>query len=75
MSKAYYNSSGKDFTKIFLYVTKFTTLYTFLALIIFLDFKIHQVDVIAAYLQEKLDMEIYIKIPEGVKKSDSRDYY
>jgi len=66
---------GEDFTKIFLFVTKFTTLYTFLALIAFLDFKIHKVDVIAAYLQEELDIEIYIEILEGVKKLNSRGHY
>ena len=75
VAKAFLHGSGKDFTKIFLCVTKFTTLYTFLALIAFLDFKIHQVDVIAAYLQEELDMEIYIEIPEGVKKLDSEGHY
>jgi len=46
VAKDFLQGSGKEFTKIFLCVTKFTILYTFLALIAFLDFKIHQVDII-----------------------------
>jgi len=52
-----------DFTEMFSSVVKFITLQIFLALTVFLDLELHQVDVIGVYLQGNLDKEIYIKIP------------
>jgi len=56
-------------------ITKFTIFCIFLVLVAFLDFEIYQVNIVAVYLQKKLDEEIYIKIPERVEKLDSEGYY
>jgi len=66
--------TGEDFTEKFLFVDKFTTLCTFLALVAFLDFEIYQVDAVAAYLQKKLDEKIYMEILKGVEKLDGRSF-
>jgi len=36
-----------------------------------LDFDIHEIDIIATYLQEDLNEKIYIEIPDGVEKLDT----
>jgi len=55
-----------DFTKMFSLVVKFITLQIFLALTVFLDLELHQVDVIGVYFQGNLDKEIYMKVPNGL---------
>ena len=57
---------GEDFTETFSSVAKFTTLRVFLSLAAFLDFDIHQIDIVAAYLQGDLDEEIYMEVPKEV---------
>jgi len=47
----------------------------FLALVAYLDFEIHQVDIVAAYLQGDLDEEIYMIISESVSKFGSGEQY
>jgi len=66
---------GEDFTETFLSVVKFTFLYVFLALAAHLDFEIHQVGVVAAYLQGDLDKEIYMEVSKGVKYLGSGGHY
>jgi hypothetical protein len=38
----------------------------FLSLAAILDFEIHQIDVVGAYLEGDLDEEIYMRAPEGI---------
>ena len=40
----------------------------FLALATYLDFEIHQVDIVAAYLQDDLDKEIYMTISDSISQ-------
>ncbi|KAJ3557795.1 hypothetical protein NP233_g11654 [Leucocoprinus birnbaumii] len=61
---------GEDFNETFSSVAKFTTLRVFLSLAAFLDFDIHQIDIVGAYLQGDLDEEIYMEIPEEIKELD-----
>jgi len=72
VAKGFSQVPGEDFTEMFSSIAKFMTL---LALAAFLDFEIHQVDVVAAYLQGELDEDIYIEVPEGVEKLDSGGHY
>jgi len=67
IAKGFSQVPGQDFMEMFSSVAKFTTLRIFLALATYLDFEIHQVDIIAAYLQGDLDEEIYMEVPKGVK--------
>ena len=57
---------GLDFTETFSLVARFTMLWIFLALTAFLNLKLHQVDIVGAYLQGDLDEEIYMKVPNGL---------
>jgi len=50
VAKGFSQIPREDFTKTFSSVAKFTTLRVFLALSAHLDFEIHQVNVVAAYL-------------------------
>jgi len=75
VAKGFSQVPGQDFTETFSSVAKFTTLRIFLALAAYLDFEIHQVDVIAAYLQGDLDEEIYMEVPKGVENFRSGSRY
>jgi len=75
VAKGFSQVTGKDFTENFSSIAKFTTLQIFLALAVYLDFEIHQVGVVAAYLQGDLDKEIYITILDGVSQFGSGGRY
>jgi hypothetical protein len=47
-------------------VTKYSTLRAMLAIAVHDDMKLHQVDVVGAYLQGDLDEEIYMTPPAGL---------
>jgi len=59
VAKGFLQVISKDFSKTFSSITKFTILQVFLTLAAYLDFKIYQVDIVAAYLQDNLNKEIY----------------
>jgi len=75
VAKGFSQVPGEDFTETFSSVAKFTTLRVFLALSAHLNFEIHQVDVVAVYLQEDLDKEIYMEVPKGVEHLGSGGHY
>ena len=75
VAKGFSQVPGEDFTETFSSVAKFTTLHVFLVLAAHLDFEIHQVDVVAAYLQGDLDEEIYMEVPKGVEYLGSGGHY
>ena len=56
-------------------VAKFSTLQIFLAYVAYLDWDLHHVDVVTAYLHGPLDKEIYMTIPDGVENSGSGHYW
>ncbi len=56
----------RTFIQTFASVARFTTLRTLLAVVAHEGWELHQVDVVAAYLQGTLDEEIYMEVPEGV---------
>ncbi len=66
VGKGYAQVPGKDFIQTFASVARFTTLRTLLAVVAHEGWELHQVDVVAAYLQGTLDEEIYMEVPEGV---------
>ena len=75
VAKGFSQVPGQDFMEMFSSVAKFTTLRIFLALAAYLDFEIHQVDIIAAYLQGNLDEEIYMEVPKGVERFGLGSHY
>ena len=75
VAKGFLQVLSKDFSETFSSVAKFTTLWVFLTLVAYLDFKIHQVNIVAVYLQDDLDKEIYMTIPESISKFGSEGQY
>jgi len=75
VAKGFSQVPREDFTETFSSVAKFTTLHVFLALSAHLDFEIHQVNVVTAYLQGDLDKEIYMEVPKDVEHLGSRGHY
>jgi len=59
IAKDFLQVPSKNFSENFSSIAKFTILWVFLALTVYLDFNIHQFNIIAAYLQGDLDEEIY----------------
>ncbi len=67
--------AGKDFVEIFSAVARFTSLRTLLAVAAHQGWELHQIDVVAAYLQGSLDEEIYMEVPDGVKEKGKLGKY
>ena len=75
VAKGFSQVPGEDFTETFSSVAKFNTLQIFLTLAAFMDYEIHQVDVVTAYLRGNLDEEIYMRVPDGVEKLGSGRFW
>ena len=56
---------GLDYDETFAPVVSFDTIWTLLAFAIQNDLLIHQMDLVAAFLSEIIDEEIYMEQPEG----------
>ena len=65
MAKGYLQRPGFDFDETYAPVTRFSTIRTLIAIAAGLSFKIHQMDVVTAFLYGGLEERIYIKQPEG----------
>jgi len=65
--KGYTQVEGLDYTDTFAPVTKFTTIHSLLALAAQHDLEVHQIDIKAAFLNGKLDEEIYLCPPPGFR--------
>jgi len=75
VAKGFSQVPGEDFTETFSSVVKFNTLQIFLTFATFMDYEIHQVDVVAAYLRGNLDEEIYMRVPDRVEKLGSGHFW
>jgi len=73
--KGFSQVPGEDFTGTFSSVAKFSILCIFFSYVAYLDWGLHHIDVIAAYLYGSLDKEIYMIIPEGVEGFNSGHYW
>ena len=58
----------EDFNETFTFVLKFMTLYIILVIAVFHNFELHQVDIFAAFLNENLEKEIFMKVSNSIKK-------
>ena len=61
---------GIDFDRVFATVVKSSTLRLLLILAAFHDYDLHQVDIRQAYIQAKLDADLYMHPPPGVSAFD-----
>lgn len=66
VARGFTQREGVDFTETYAPVVKFNTLRAILALAAKLDLHVHQMDVITAFLNGDLDVEIWMRLPGGV---------
>ena len=64
-----------DFTETYSPVTRLTSVRTVLAIANQLDMDIHQMDVQTAFLNGKLEQEIYMKQPVGFSQKGKEDLF
>ena len=65
VAKGFSQKEGLDYKETFAPVAKFASIRTMLALAAHQDYEIHQMDVKTAFLNGDLDVEIYMRQPEG----------
>lgn len=75
ITKGFSQAYGQDFMEIFSSIAKFTILQTLLSIVACKDWKLHQVDVVTAYLHRDLDKEIYMTMLKGVIIKSKTDCY
>ena len=63
---------GIDFDRVFSAVVKASTLRLLLVLAALHDYDLHQIDIRQAYIQAKLDTDLYMQPPPGVAAYDSK---
>ena len=61
MAKDYLQHSEFNFDETYTSITRFSTIRTLIAITAELDFKIHQMNIITAFLYEELEERIYIE--------------
>lgn len=70
VAKGYSQVGGVDFDELFAPVAKWESMRTMLAIAAIEDWEIHQIDFTTAFLNGRLEEEIYIKQPEGFHQGD-----
>ena len=64
---------GEDYNETFAPVARFGSIHTLLAYSVYCNMKIHQMDVKTAFLNGRLDEDIYMKQPEGFEMPGKED--
>jgi hypothetical protein len=70
VAKGYNQQYGIDFHDTFAPVLKYTSLRIIIALSLYLDHRLEQLDVKTAFLNAYVKEDIFIEIPEGINESD-----
>ena len=73
VTKGYSQRYGVDFKETFLPVVRFSSIRTLLAHAVQEDMIVHQMDVVTAFLNGKLDEEIYMLQPDGYAVSSNKN--
>jgi len=64
VAKGFSQKPGIDFRETFAPVARMSSIRTICALAVQNDLEVHQLDITTAYLNRKIDEEIYMKIPD-----------
>ena len=70
VAKGFTQKEGIDYNETFAPVVKYKSLRIIIALANMLNYELKQMDVITAFLNAKLDEDVYMHVPEGFKYSD-----
>ena len=73
VAQGFTQSQGLDYEETFAPVAKLNSIRILLSLAVNLDWKLHQLDIKNAFLNEDLEEEIYMRIPSGFEKDNTRD--
>jgi hypothetical protein len=74
VAKGYSQSEGIDYDETFAPVARLEAIRIFLAFAAFSNFKVYQMDVKSAFLNGKLDEEVYVEQPPGFEDQDHLDF-
>ena len=74
VAKGFSQKEGIDYTETFAPVAKFCSIRALLALAAQQDMEIHQMDVKTAFLNGDIDVDIYMKQPQGYVIKGKEDY-
>jgi hypothetical protein len=58
---------GDDFSETFSPIVRFESLRILLAIVVYLDWKIYQIDIISVYPRSVLYTDMYIRVPKGLQ--------
>ena len=73
--KGYAQVEGIDFEENYALVERLEVIKMFLALLFHKNFKVYQMVVKSAFLNGKIEEEVYIEQPKGFPLSENRDYF
>ena len=74
VAQGYTQQEGIDYTETFAPVVRYDSVRVFLALSACLRLTIHQMDVNTAFLNSKIDSEVYVRQPPGFVNTEHPDY-
>jgi transposase InsO family protein len=74
VAQGFTQREGIDYGETFAPVAKFNSIRGLLALVAYHDLELHQMDVVSAYLNGDIDVEIYMKQPQGFIEPGKEDF-
>jgi len=72
VTQGFTQTQDLDYEETFALVVKLNSIWVILSLAVNLDWKLHQLDIKNAFLNGELEKEIYIRIPPGFEREDTR---
>nr|GEZ72279.1 retrovirus-related Pol polyprotein from transposon TNT 1-94 [Tanacetum cinerariifolium] len=74
VAQGYSQEEGIDYDKTFVLVARMETIRIFLTFATYMNFKLYQMDIKSAFLNDKLKEEVYVKQPPSFESSEFSDY-
>ncbi|GKD37185.1 retrovirus-related pol polyprotein from transposon TNT 1-94, partial [Tanacetum coccineum] len=74
VAQGYSQEAGIDYNETFVPLARMEAIRIFLAFATYMNFKVYQMDVKSAFLNGKLEEEVYVKQPLGLESSEFLDY-